>query len=167
MEKQYNEGTWFAVPLRNDSGFAVGVVARCVPRKRIILCYFFGPRRTEAPRLEDVQHLQPSEALRILRVSDLSLTCGDWPIIGKVSTWNREKWTMPKFFRHDPLSGQSWLVVYSDNDPSDALKEVRLRDDDKVVSIQNSLFGAGAVEITLTHDLISRLDALKSVEKRE
>lgn len=44
----YREGTWFALPLRKG-GYAVGVVARMAPRGRIILAYFFGPKRNQIP----------------------------------------------------------------------------------------------------------------------
>jgi hypothetical protein len=74
----YREGTWFAVPLRT-SGFAVGMVARATPTGKVILCYLFGPRRDRVPTLTEPGTLLPSDAVRVLRLGDLSLVRGKRP----------------------------------------------------------------------------------------
>jgi hypothetical protein len=54
-QANYNEGDWFAVPLR-EGGFAIGVIARVMPRKEgVVLGYFFGPRRNAVPTVEEAQ----------------------------------------------------------------------------------------------------------------
>jgi len=88
MKLPYREGTWFAVPLQ-EGGFAAGLVARTTSRGRVILCYFFGPRQESVPILAEVEGLQPSGAIRALRVGDLGLIQGDWPIVGQSAAWYR------------------------------------------------------------------------------
>lgn len=56
MKVDYREGECFAVPLR-DSGFGAGVIARANP-KAAPLGYFFGPRREQAPTLEEMASLK-------------------------------------------------------------------------------------------------------------
>jgi len=123
MSLPYREGTWFAVPLPNG-GFATGVVARSTADGRVILCYFFGPRRRAVPRLSDVESSRPSDAVVVLRVGDLGLINGEWSVIGNSSYWRREEWPIPNFMRADPLSGRAWRVEYSDIDPNEVVREV-------------------------------------------
>lgn len=154
MKLPYREGTWFAVPLR-DGGFAVGVVARATAKGKVILCYFFGPRRASVPKLTEVESLQRSNAVRAWRVGDLSLVEGDWPIIGQSESWRRSDWPMPVFIRRDPLRPKAWRVYYSDDDPSKLAGEepesVERRDIE-----ENGLFGAAAAEIRLTSILAQK-----------
>ena len=117
MKLPYREGTWFGVPLQ-EGGFAVGVVARATAKGKVILCYFFGPRRIAVPVLDDIERLEPSDAVRVLRVGDLGLIRGEWPIIGQTTSWKRSDWPMPPFVRRDPLSRRAWRVYHSDTDPN-------------------------------------------------
>src|SRR5580658_8156552 len=82
MKLPNREGTLFAVPLRGG-GFAVGVVARATNKGKVILCYFFGPRRDSIPALNDMVKLKPESAICVLRIGDLGLINGEWPIIGE------------------------------------------------------------------------------------
>ena len=147
MKLPYREGTWFGVPLR-QGGFAVGLVARATAKGKVILCYFFGSRHTTVPALPEVERLKPSDAIRIIRVGDLGLIRGEWPIIGQANSWERSHWPMPPFARLDPLSRKAWRVYHSDSDPNlidreePEQYESTLEDD--------GLFGAGAAELVLT-----------------
>lgn len=121
----FKEGTWIAVPLRHG-GYAVGRVARYTPKGEIILTYFFGPKRERVPTLDEIEHLKPREAIKVIRVSALGLLDGSWPIIGDSAQWEREKWPIPAFIRRDPLSRTAWRVVYADDDPNSVPSEVRI-----------------------------------------
>lgn len=147
MKLPYCEGTWFAVPLR-QGGFAVGVVARATARGKVILCYFFGPRRTAVPVLVEVERLRPGDAVRAVRVGDLSLLRGDWPIIGQTASWKRSEWPMPPFVRRDPLSRKAWRVYYSDTNPGARDREEP--EQYKSALEDDGLFGSGAAELMLT-----------------
>jgi hypothetical protein len=147
MKLPYPEGTWFAVPLR-QGGFAVGVVARTTVKGKIILCYFFGPRHVTVPALGEVERLRPGGAIRIVRVGDLSLIRGEWPIIGQSVSWERSEWPMPPFVRRSDLSRKAWRVQYSDNDPNAIEHEEPEHFETKLET--DSVLGSGAAEIMLT-----------------
>src|SRR5581483_12073208 len=117
MKLPYREGTWFGMPLR-QGGFAVGLVARATAQGKVILCYFFGPWRAAVPALGEVERLRPSDAIRAIRVGDLGLIRGKWPMIGHAASWTRSDWQMPTFIRRDPLSRRAWRVYHSDTDPN-------------------------------------------------
>ena len=144
----YSEGTWFAIPLRNG-GFGVGVVARATRKGRVILAYFFGPRRDAVPSLSELEHLTPDKAICAICVGDLGLITGTWPIVGNLKSWDRSLWPMPVFVRRDPISRKAWKVYYSDTDPNLPVSEVRTSYDDTSLR-KDSLYGAGAAEIELT-----------------
>ena len=147
MKLPYREGTWFGVPLR-QGGFAVGVVARTTNQGKIILCYFFGPRRIAVPAFAEVEGLKPSDAIRVVRVGDLSLIRGEWPIIGQVGKWKRLEWPMPSFIRRDALSCKAWRVQYSDTDPNSIDHQEPTQYESELET--DSVFGASAAELVLT-----------------
>ena len=91
MKLNYSEGTWFAVPLRSG-GFGVGVAARTTKKGPVILAYLFGPRRESVPTLPEVVGLNPSAAVKVARIGDLSLIKGEWPILGRSLKWQRDNW---------------------------------------------------------------------------
>jgi len=143
-----SEGSIFLVPLPTG-GYARGVVARS--SQRILFGYFFGPGFSRA---EDVhlQGLTPDAAILKARFGDLGLVEGTWKIIGKLIEWDRSQWPMPSFVRRDPLGRlKPQLVRYSDKDPA------QVEAVDVVESgaglITDSLFGSGAIEITMAQIL--------------
>ena len=71
MKPAPEEGTWFAVPLRSR-GSAVGLVARTARGGGVILAYFFRNVWDGAPSLDEVRSLKPADAVKVLRVGDLS-----------------------------------------------------------------------------------------------
>ena len=148
----YREGTWFAVPLRRG-GFGVGVVARATATGKVILCYFFGPRLDSLLTLAEVEVLKPGQAVRAMRVGDLALIRGEWPVIGHSRIWKRSEWQGPSFIRREELSGWICRVYYSDSDPSVVLREERLLAEDSRTE-RDALFGSGAAEIVLTELLL-------------
>lgn len=148
----YKQGTWFGVPLR-DGGFAVGLVARHVPKSgKIILAYFFGPKRESLPTLGDLEDLAPQSAVKVIHVGDLRLMNGTWPILGDSPNWKREEWPMPAFIRRDDILSIAWRVEYADDNPNQVISEQRIPYD-SVELERDEFYGAGAAEIALTRIL--------------
>jgi len=147
----YKEGTWFAVPLR-QGGYAVGRVARHAPEGKIILVYLFGPKRERVPTLDELDHLEPHEAVKVIQAGDLGLLDGTWPIIGDSSCWERERWRIPAFIRRDDLSRTAWRVIYADDDPNTVVTEERTPYETTELE-PNSLHGHKAAEIYLSQVL--------------
>ena len=148
MALPYSEGDRFAVPLR-DSGYAIGVVARSSRNGKVLLGYFFGPRRNELPTSSAVADLNADEAIKVCRFGDLSLLDGEWPIIHRPTSWDRNEWPMPAFARTELPDGRRWRVEYDDSDPNSVLSEARLQGNTDCLE-RDSVLGAGAVELQLT-----------------
>jgi len=143
----YREGTWFAVPLRS-TGFATGAVTRTSKTGRVIVGYFFGPRRASVAALHEVDGLLPTASALVVRFGDLGLIDGTWPIIGHSETWRRSEWPMPEFISTDPLTGRSFRVRYDDDDPNKlGIREPLVAPDASLSP--DGLWGAGAVEVRL------------------
>ena len=143
----YKEGTWFAIPLR-EGGYGVGVAARA--KRACILAYLFGPRRESVPKLDEISMLKADSAVIVLRVGDLGLVNGKWPIIGNAQSWNYSDWPMPVFFRREVLPPfRKWRVYYSDTEPNKTIKE-ELESNERPDLSESGLYGSGAAEIKLT-----------------
>lgn len=144
----YQEGDWFAVPLR-DGGYGIGLIARARRTGKALCGYFFGPWRKTVPPLTEVSSLRPADAILICIFGDLSLYHEEWPIIGHSEPWDRGAWPMPTFARIDDDGKKAWKVEFAEDDPSVVIREVpcsvsvarRLPKDDAM--------GSGAVEIVL------------------
>lgn len=145
-------GSWFAVPLK-DGGFATGLVARMAPKGRIIVAYLFGPERAAVPPVGEMAILQPKDALRCLRIGDLGLVNGEWPILGELPDWKPEQWATPAFFGQDDLSGKVWRAVYPDSDPSQLPRREFVGAKDIVGLERDALYGSGVVETLMTKAL--------------
>jgi hypothetical protein len=148
----YGDGDWFAVPLRDDVGFALGVVARHDHRGGVI-GYFFGERFEELPLLESVGSLRAQDAVRVMRFGDLGLVKGQWPILGRLDGWSAEEWPMVAFGRRE-LTGRAFRVVYSPDDLRGPMAEELISDDECDRLPRDALSGAGAVERVLTALLV-------------
>jgi hypothetical protein len=144
---QYEEGTWFAVPLRNG-GYGTGVVARHSP-EGVLLIYLFGPKRKRPAELADVQGLSKSDAIKVVMAGALGLADGSWAIIGRQGSWDREDWPMPQFVRKDEITRTAWLVTYADDNPNEVASEQRVPFE--ITGFErDGLNGSGAVELVLT-----------------
>lgn len=146
----YREGTWFAIPF-GDGKYGAGLVARMAPRGKIILAYFFGLQMNRLPVIADVAALRPDDAIKCIRVGDLGLLNGEWPIIGSAD-WHRADWPTPAFVRRDDLAKQAWKVIYSDEDPGMVLQEDRISFDTKGLE-EAALYGFKAAEIAVRRRL--------------
>jgi hypothetical protein len=147
MKLNYTEGTWFAVPL-DTGGFGVGVVARATKKGPVILVYLFGPKRDAVPSLSEVAGLDPSAAIKVIRIGDLSLIDGTWPILGRSPQWQRENWPMPMFTRSPPFLNHAYNIRYSDVDPACEVSETKVPLGTSTYE-RASTYGAGAVEIEM------------------
>lgn len=144
----YREGDWFAVPLR-DGGFAIGVVARANPGG-VLLGYFFGPRRAEAPAMKDIEGLRSSDAVLVRKFGDLGLVQKKWPILGRLIGWDRREWPMPVFVRYEELTGRSFKVFYDDDDPNKLIREEQVSPGEAEQGPKDGMMGAGFAEKALT-----------------
>jgi hypothetical protein len=142
------EGNWYAIPLR-DGGYGIGLVAR-KGKGGILFGYFFGPRSEQPPTLEDTKDLTPEIAVYRSMFGDLGIQEGKWPLLGKRDEWNREQWPMPEFGRIAEATGHAWIDTYSDDDPSQFVRERRCSIEEARRLPTSSLDGYGAVEIMLT-----------------
>lgn len=144
----YCEGTWFAVPLVGG-GFGVGIVARAAPKGKIMLAYFFGPKRSAPPTLAEVEGLKARDAVLRIMVGDLGLIRGEWPIVGQSSCWRRSEWPMPAFVLREGFGhGRRWLVCYADDDPSRRVATEAGSSQTNGLG-EDALYGAKAAEIAL------------------
>lgn len=142
---RYQEGDWFAVPLRTD-GFAVGVVARSSP-KGVLLGYFFGPKRSGVPTTAEVQDLTPEAAAAVRKFGHLGLRDGKWPIIGRLPGWDRTSWPIPTMVRYEELTGRTLRVHYDPDDPNRVLSEEVVQPGTAEQGPRDGLAGAGFMEI--------------------
>jgi hypothetical protein len=148
----YTEGTWFAVPLR-DGGYGVGVVSRMAPKGRVLVGYFFGPKREKLPSLDDMRGIPPEDAVLVQKFGDLYLVQGRWPILGRDDRWQREQWPMPLFGRVVEIDGTAWSVEYQDDNPNSIPREARILPAEAERLPNDALLGAGVVEVRLTKQL--------------
>jgi hypothetical protein len=68
--------------------------------------------------------LQASGAIWVQRCSNLGIRRGTWPLLGRLTGWDRDAWPMPLFGRLPALGG-AWVVRYADDDPLRTLSETR------------------------------------------
>ncbi|MGK5079395.1 Imm26 family immunity protein [Janthinobacterium sp. HLX7-2] len=143
----YREGSWFAVPLPGG-GYAVGVVARTAPAGRIMLAYMFGPKRETLPSLDELEGLQPAQAVRRLRTGDMALLNERWPLLGDSGHWNRAAWPMPAFIRRNESLQRAWRASYADANPAKLDREESIAFDTPGME-SDSLYGYGATELLM------------------
>ncbi len=150
-KREYPEGTWFAVPLR-DGGFCRGLMARTDGEGRAF-GYFFGPKMTTIEELANISGLHPSDAILVGRFGDLGLLNGEWKVIEKDAQFDRTAWPIPPFIRVDEEANTAMKATFNDNfeiisdEPCDpSLAKMFPKD---------SLMGYGFVEIKLTRLLNS------------
>lgn len=148
MRQSYQEGSWFAIPLL-DGGYGWGLVARLSPGSKIMLAYLFGPKLPRLPSLEELNTLQPHDAVKVLRVGDMALASGHWRVLGEVADWNPAQWPMPQFLRRADALKRAWRVTYSDADPSRSEREESVPYDTQGLET-DSLYGYGSTELLLT-----------------
>jgi hypothetical protein len=149
---KYNEGQWFAVPLRNE-GYALGIIVRGNYRVKGGLGYFFGPRYDYVPDDEEIWEKKPEEAILISQFGDLGIINSRWPLIQTTRPFHKEEWPIPKFGSENPLIPQKAFVREYQQDNSGKLQIIRetVVDAKEIVGMPiDSSMGGGSVEIHLT-----------------
>lgn len=148
MKQPYHEGTWFAVPL-NHGGYATGLLARMAPAGKVVLAYLYGPKRAAIPTLAELAGMRPGDALKVVRMGDMGLANGRWPVIGDAADWQRELWPMPAFIRRSEPAHHAWRAVYADNDPGRPEREVSVPYE--MTGLESDLlYGYGSIELLMT-----------------
>ena len=130
MAAPYREGQFFLLPLERGS-YAIGLIARAPPRGGVLLGYFFGPRRSQAPVVQWLNALHPQNADFVCRFKDTPLYRGEWKLLGVLDTFSRAAWPVPAFHRFDGSvthvpgqeTVQDWKVEYGDDNLIVPLKE--------------------------------------------
>ena len=153
----YREGDWIAVPLKTG-GWAVGVVARQDGRGGIF-GYFFGPRRDQVPALGELRGYKPDEAILLSILGDLGLIRNEWPVLGRLEPWEREKWPLTLLRRTDCVSGVHRLIEY---DESDLLEEIGSRKappEEAMCYPEDGIAGSKSIEAVLDAILSGKLPA--------
>jgi len=106
------EGTVFLVPL-TPSGFAAGVLARTDGKGRAF-GYFFGPRVQDLAML-DIAALVPNRAALVCKFGDHGLHTGRWIVVGRIPSFDREIWTLPRFRRAHDSKQYVYVTEYDDS----------------------------------------------------
>jgi hypothetical protein len=140
-------GSWIAVPLRHDAGYAVGLVARVGGAGAFLLGYFFGPRRPQVPALSDVLQYRPGDAVLIAL---FGLGNAHWPQVGEHPAWDPAEWPIPTFGRIMDPPGIGVRVEYPDDDPGATPKQTRISVEAAKALPADGYWGPGAIEIRLT-----------------
>jgi hypothetical protein len=130
MAIPYKEGQFFLLPIERGH-YAVGLIARAPPRGGVLLGYFFGPRRSQAPVAQWLAQLHPQTAALVCRFKDTGLYRGEWPLLQPLESFTRAAWPVPPFHRFDGsvthVPGaeaiQNWKVEYGDDNLIVPIKE--------------------------------------------
>ena len=120
----------------------------------VLVGYFFGPRRSEVPSIEELRGLRSEDTVLVQRFGALHLLQDRWPILGHDDGWQREAWPMPPFGRHLEIDGKAWRVEYQNDDPNSVPRETWISMEEFRRLPDNGLLGAGAVESRLTKRLV-------------
>jgi hypothetical protein len=98
--------------------------------------------------VNEVVQSAAKDAVLVEMFGDLGIIQHQWPIIGPTPNWNRDAWPVPHFARKDPISGDLYVVEYSDS--LQELCRKKVSQSDAIALPQDGLAGYGAVEIQLT-----------------
>jgi hypothetical protein len=132
MHTPYKEGQFFLLPLDRGT-FAVGLIARVPARGGVLLGYFFGPRRLEAPTDPTyLPQLKGEHAVFACRFKDAPLYRGEWQIIGARESFRRADWPVPAFHRYDGsgthvpgvVVPSDWRVEYGEDNLIVPVREI-------------------------------------------
>jgi hypothetical protein len=83
------------------------------------LGYFFGPLLRGLPRMDQLTHLRPEQAIFVRQFLSAQLEDGEWPLLGRLSDWDSKQWPVPRFRLRESLVGKmtdKWIIrMYDDN----------------------------------------------------
>lgn len=141
------EGHLFIVPL-NDKEFCIGLVTRYYRRR--MLAYFFKPKWYKIPTLEEVEPIKEENTILIAKAGAEPIIDGEWPIIGKLSNWDKEKWSVPTLYTLSVGTPNAYLVYTNDKDPFLIDRTVECLRKDAYKYFPDTYYGLG----TIPSDLI-------------
>lgn len=109
-------GTLFVLPLPKG-GYLLGLVARIEPslrkKSRLMFCYFFGPRVSDARDIHRPIAKSPSERVYWGIVDDFALRTGRWIVVEHLHGFDSNVWPMPPFRRPQIFGGgPGWARKY-------------------------------------------------------
>lgn len=130
------EGEAFLVP--TSEGDAVGVVSR-VGQGNVMVAYFFPPGSLGEG--VDQARLNPADAVKVMRIGPLGFTRENWPRLGRLAGWQREKWNALMF--KGKAAGMPGYTgyLYQDRDVSELEKRIPLTDEEAGPLPENGLYG--------------------------
>jgi len=155
---KYDEGQWFAVPLRYG-GYATGIIVRGSYKTKGGLGYFFGPKFDEIPDDEKTWEKHPQEAVLVTQFGDLGIINGRWPLILSTRPFSKNAWPIPLFGAPFRLTPEKAYIREYQQDNSGRLQIVHetIVDAEEVIGMpSDTLMGGGAVEIQLSELLLSK-----------
>lgn len=146
---KYQEGDWFAVPLRN-AGYGLCLLARTGPGY-LGLGYFFGPKYKSVPKQEDTVAKTPDSAVFVQQFGTGAIVEGSWPKVCRAGDWSRLVWPVPVFGRINEIDNEAWAVTYDDQ--CRFVKEEVIPIERAQRLPEDGCLGSGAAEILLTKAL--------------
>lgn len=150
---KYDEGQWFAVPLR-IGGYALGIIVRGSYKTKGGLGYFFGPKFDTIPSGDETYSKSKENPIYICHFGDLGIIKSRWPLIQSGKPFYREEWPVPLFHRVLPFpEGKAIIVEYrQDYSGMEApIRETMTEATEDVIKLpKDSMYGSGAVEIVLS-----------------
>lgn len=150
---RYDEGQWFAVPLRKG-GYALGIITRGNYKTKGGLGYFFKPKYSEIPGEEATWQKSPKDAVLVTRFGDLGLINGRWPLIPSTRLFSKEEWPIPKFgMEVELVPGKAFIREYDQTENGGLiLLQETVVDVKEIAGLpEDGSMGGGAVEIRLTN----------------
>jgi hypothetical protein len=98
MAKEHSgeEGNLYAVPIGEDR-YVVCLLARDSCGDLVVLGYFFDRLYNSLPSSDELQVLRPYDAHKCIPFSALCIADGRWPLIGRLKSFSRSLWPMPKY----------------------------------------------------------------------
>jgi len=109
----------------------------------VVLGYFFGPLRSEVPKLERVAGLVLVMPCSPRKFGHLGIVQGKWPLPGRLGGWDRHEGPTPAFVRYEELTGRSFRVFYDDDDPNRVLRQEQVAPGEAEQAPRDGLMGAG------------------------
>ena len=83
------------------------------------------------PNIERVLTLDPEDAIHRCHFGDAGLKSGEWPIIGSLPNWDRNKWALHRFLRGNPLTNDAVVVEYDPDNPAVRTLTTRATNEDR------------------------------------
>jgi hypothetical protein len=151
MKKNSLVGKLFVVPLKNG-GYSVGLVAR--QEKNILLGYFFDTYFLEQPSKIESFVVDKNNVCLICLFGILGLKNNEWTVIGDLSNWDKNEWSVPIFKQKDLLLDIYYAITYDDD--LNEVSRVKISKENAKTLFKSGIHGSGVVESILSDKLKSK-----------